>query len=184
MPLLEGLDGVQKMSKSLGNAVGLNDNPQDAFGKLMSISDELMWRYYLVLLNVTQDELNTMLQGVAQGALHPMVLKKRMAHDVVAKFWSEQDADQAQVQFEMLFQKRDLSVAQEVAVANIQNPIWIIDLLKQLNLIGSSSDGRRLIEQGGLSIDGQVIKDFKIEVNLTDGMIIKAGKHKIVKLKL
>lgn len=184
MPLLEGLDGVQKMSKSLGNAVGLNDNPQDAFGKLMSISDELMWRYYLILLNVTQDELNSMLQGVAQGTLHPMVLKKRMAHDIVSKFWSEQEADQAQVQFEMLFQKRNLSVAQEVGVADIQSPIWIIDLLKQLKLIGSSSDGRRLIQQGGLSIDGQIIKDFKTQVGLTNGMVIKAGKHKIVKLKL
>lgn len=184
MPLLEGLDGVQKMSKSLGNVIGLNDEPQDAFGKLMSVSDELMWRYYLVLLNLSQDELNNLLQGVAQGLLHPMVLKKRMAHDVVAKFWSVQEADQAQSQFEALFQKRDLSAAQEVAVPDIQSPIWIIDLLKQLNLIVSSSDGRRLIQQGGLSIDGQVIKDFKTEVCLTDGMVIKAGKHKIVKLKL
>lgn len=184
MPLLEGLDGVHKMSKSLGNVVGLHDQAQDAFGKLMSISDELMWRYYLVLLNLPQDELNSMMVDVAQGKLHPMVLKKRMAHDIVAKFWSAQEADNAQAQFETLFQKRDHSAAQEVTARDIKSPIWIIELLKQLNLISSTSDGKRLIEQGAVSINGQVIKDFKTEVGIENDMIIKAGKHKIVKLKL
>jgi len=184
MPLLEGLDGVQKMSKSLDNAIGLNDTAQNAFGKLMSISDELMWRYYLVLLNLPQDELNSMMEGVARAELHPMTLKKRMAHDIVAKFWSAHEADDAQKQFEQLFQKRDHTAAQEVALTNVNNPLWVIELLKQLDLISNTSEGKRLIEQGGLSIDGQVIKDFKTEVGLTDGMIVKAGKHKIVKIKL
>lgn len=174
MPLLEGLDGVNKMSKSLGNFIGLHDQPRDAFGKLMSISDQLMWRYFEVLLNTTKEQLDT--------TLHPMKLKKEMAHAIVAKYWSPQEADDAQHTFEMLFQKKDLSAAQEVTLSNMDQPIWIVDLLKQLNVITSSSQGRRLIEQGAITIDGQRIEDTKTQISPHRGMIIKAGKHQIFKI--
>jgi tyrosyl-tRNA synthetase len=185
MPLLEGLDGVQKMSKSLGNAISLVEPAQDAFGKLMSISDTLMWRYFYLLLGISKQELSQMEERVAAGNTHPMELKKTMAHDIVAKFWSLEEADKAQKQFEDLFQKRDLSAAQEVSLpADTVNPIWLVDLLKLLQVINSSSEGRRLIEQGAVYIDGEQNKDFKAEISLRNDMIIKAGKHKIFKIKI
>lgn len=185
MPLLEGLDGVQKMSKSLGNAVGLAEPAHEAFGKLMSISDELMWRYFELLLAATKEELSAMQARVAAGNLHPMELKKQMAHDIVAKFWSPDDAKTAREQFETLFQKRDHTAAQEVSLPkDTTSPLWIVQLLKDLNAIKTTSDGKRLIEQGAVSIDGEVIKDFKAEITLENGMIVKAGKHKIFKVLL
>lgn len=184
LPLLEGLDGVQKMSKSLGNFVALSEPAQDAFGKLMSINDELMWRYMIVLLNVSSDKLSAMQEGVASMTLHPMTLKKQMAHDVVAKFWSPEEADEAQAQFEQLFQKRDHTAAQEIGLPEgTSSHLWIIDLLKALQLIATTSEGKRLIEQGAVSIDGKTVSNFKDEIDIVDGMIIKAGKHKIVKVK-
>lgn len=185
LPLLEGLDGVQKMSKSLGNAISLAEPAQDAFGKLMSISDTLMWRYFSLLLDVSKQELSQLEERVAAGNTHPMELKKTMAHDVVAKFWSAEEADKAQKQFEDLFQKRDMSAAQEVSLAaDAPNPIWIVELLKLLKVVNTGSEGRRLIEQGAVSIDGDVIKDGKAEITLRNDMIVKAGKHKIFKIKV
>ncbi len=185
MPLLEGLDGVQKMSKSLGNAVGLAEQPSEAFGKLMSISDDLMWRYFQLLLNVSTDELSQMQERVAAGNLHPMALKKQMAHDIIAKFWSRDEADEAQLQFESVFQKKDHTAAQEIVLPkDTKSPLWIIDLLKLLNAITSTSEGKRLIEQGAVSVDGESIDDFKAEVKIHNGMIVKAGKHKISKIKI
>lgn len=185
MPLLEGLDGVNKMSKSLGNFVALNEPAQDAFGKLMSITDELMWRYFLVLLNISPDQLSSMQESVAKGTSHPMTLKKQMAHDIVAKFWSMAEADNAQTQFESLFQKRDHTAAQEISLPEgTKDHLWIIDLLKLANLITSTSEGKRLIEQGAVSIDGKTVTDFKDEIDICDGMIVKAGKHKIIKIKM
>jgi tyrosyl-tRNA synthetase len=185
MPLLEGLDGIHKMSKSLGNAVGLTEPANEAFGKLMSISDDLMWRYFTLLLQTSADELSHMQERVAAGNLHPMALKKQMAHDIIEKYWSKDEADYAQKQFESVFQKRDHTAAQEITLPKETNRLlWIVDLLKLLNVVTSTSEGKRLIEQGAVSIDGNQIDDFKAEIKLNDGMIVKAGKHKISKLKL
>lgn len=183
MPLLEGLDGVNKMSKSLNNFVGLNDDPRDAFGKLMSISDELMWRYFLVLLNISQEKVASLMEDVAKGLIHPMKLKKDMAHAVIAKFWSPDQADDAQHTFQMLFQQKNMTAAQEVALPHIGQSIWIIDLLKNLKVAASNSQARRLIEQGAVFIDGQRISDAKAHITVCDGMIVKAGKHQIFKIR-
>ena len=114
LPLLEGLDGVAKMSKSLGNAIGLAEPADQAYGKLMSISDDLMWRYYEVLLHTSEQEIAQLQKAVAKGEAHPMELKKKMAHAIIARFWSAQEADEAQQLFEELFQKKDYSHAQSV----------------------------------------------------------------------
>src|SRR5579863_10056249 len=113
-PLLVGLDGTHKMSKSLGNAVGLNEPANNAFGKLMSISDDLMWQYYVLLLSKTSQQVKEMQDGVVAGTLHPMQLKKDMAQQIIARFWSADEAVQARQQFESLFQKHDYSHAQVV----------------------------------------------------------------------
>lgn len=184
MPLLVGLDGEQKMSKSLGNSVGLTDPADQAFGKLMSLPDLAMWQYFELLLGYSKPEISQLEARVASGNTHPMELKKDMAHKIIAKFWSASEADAAQATFEALFQKKDYSKATEVALpAGTANPIWIVDLLKILDAIKSSSDAKRLIESGAIEVDGQMISDFKASVIWKAGMIIKAGKHKIYRLK-
>lgn len=184
MPLLVGLDGEQKMSKSLGNAVGLTDPADQAFGKLMSLPDSAVWQYFELLLGYTKLEISQLEERVASGNTHPMALKKDMAHKIVSKFWSAVEANSAQATFEALFQKKDYSKATEVALpAGTANPVWIVDLLKTLDAIKSSSDAKRLIESGAVEVDGEAIADFKASVVWKAGMVIKAGKHKIYRLK-
>ena len=182
-PLLEGLDGVHKMSKSLGNAIGLAEPADQAYGKLMSISDVLMYRYAQLLLNTDAAQMSKWQADVAAGSLHPMDLKKKIAHDIVAKFWAADQADAAQKTFEALFQKRDLSLAQETALpSGTANPIWIVDLLKLLGAVTGSAEARRLIESKAVHIDGDAIVDPKAQIDWAVGMTIKVGKHKFYKL--
>jgi tyrosyl-tRNA synthetase len=184
MPLLEGLDGFQKMSKSLNNYVGLFEKPEKAYGKLMSISDELMWRYYLLLLEKSDKEIKQMKSDVVSEKLHPMNLKKEMAREIIKAFWSEEEAGEAQKQFESLFQKKDYSKATEVELSkDIKSPIWIVELLKQLGAIKTSSEAKRLIQSGAVRIDDNQIKDFKAEVEVKSGIVVKVGKHRIYKIK-
>jgi len=182
-PLLEGLDGVAKMSKSLGNTIGLSEPADQAYGKLMSMSDVLMWRYYEVLLHKTAAQIKKMQDDVHSTAVHPMDLKKAMAHAVVKRFWAESEADEAQKSFEALFQKKDYSKAHEVTLAaDIPNPVWIVDLLKALGAVPSSSEARRLLEGRAVTVDDQVLTDFKAQVAWQSGTVIKVGKHRIYKL--
>ncbi len=176
-PLLEGLDGIQKMSKSLGNYIGLSEAPDQAFGKLMSISDELMWRYAQLLLLKTESEI------AAMKSLHPMQAKKQIAHEIIATFWSKAEADEALHRFESVFQKGDLSEAREVPTpATLANPVWIVDFLKTLGAIESSSEAKRLVESGAVHIDGTVYSDFKAMISWHTGTTVKVGKHRIYKL--
>lgn len=184
VPLLEGLDGVQKMSKSYGNYVGLWEPAEQAFGKLMSISDTLMWRYYSLLLLRTDEEIAKMQSAVAAAEMHPMTLKKEMALGIVARFWSTQEAENAQKQFEALFQNKDYSQANEVELSSdTPNPIWIVDLIKKLGAVKTSSDAKRLIESSAVHVDDVAVQEFKAEIKWTSGMVIKVGKHKIYKIK-
>jgi len=183
-PILEGLDGVQKMSKSLGNYIGLAETADQAYGKLMSVSDDLMWRYYELLLYATEEEIGAWMKGAKAGTVHPMELKKEMARKVVSKFWSEEEALGAKKQFEALFQKRDYTKAKEVVLDDsLDNPVWIVALLRALGAVKASSEAKRLLEGGAVEIDGEVIKDFKANVEWKSGMIVKVGKHRIYKIK-
>jgi len=183
VPLLEGLDGVQKMSKSLGNYIGLTEPAPQAYGKLMSMSDQLMWRYFLVLLHKTEAEIKKMQQEVVSGTAHPMQLKKQMAYEIITNFWSPQEADDAQKQFEAVFEQRDYSQAQPIDLPEgTDNPINIINLLKLLDAIPSSSEGRRLIEGKAVKVDGQLIVDVKAMVDWREGTHVKVGKHRIYKI--
>lgn len=184
VPILEGLDGVEKMSKSLGNAVGLFDQPSDAYGKLLSVPDTIVFKYFMLLLDRTADQIDEMKKQVEAGTLHPMNLKKQMAHEIVATFWSQAEADQAQEQFEALFQKKDFSHATEVKLPEEMygQAVWIVTLLQQLQAVHTSSQARRLIDSSAVSVDDRVIDDFKDQIQVKTGMIIKAGKHKIYKI--
>ena len=182
-PLLEGLDGVEKMSKSLGNYIGLSESAHDAYGKLMSISDIMMYRYMSLLLHVTPQEIKSLQERVESGSTHPMTLKKQMAFDVVSKFWSADEAAQAQAQFETVFQQRDYSKATEVSLpASTPNPLWVVEFLKLLGAIKTTSEGKRLIEEKAVKIDGETISDFKYEVTFVSGMTVKVGKHRIYRI--
>lgn len=182
-PILEGLDGTEKMSKSLGNTIDLQDKPDEAFGKLMSISDALMWRYLQVLLDNTEEEISIMQERIASGNLHPMNVKKDMAFSIVKKFWSEDAASSAQEQWEALFQKKDYSKAEEIILLNTPNPIWIVDLLKEIKAVSGSSEAKRLIESGAVSINQEKITDFKAEISWQSGTTIRVGKHRIYAIK-
>jgi len=182
-PLLEGLDGKEKMSKSLGNYVGLSETPEKAFGKLMSISDDLMWRYMEVLLQKSEDEISQLQEKVAYGTMHPMALKKQMARDIIAKFWSEDDADRAQRHFEALFEQKDYSQAQKVSFPkNTANPLWIVELLKLLDAVKTSSEAKRLIESGAVLVNDEKVTDFKANIDWQSGMHIKVGKYRIYQI--
>lgn len=184
MPLLEGLDGVDKMSKSLGNSVGLTQDPVDVYGQLMSISDTLMWRYYHLLVGRSLIDVEAMKQAVAAQSAHPMNLKKQMTFEIIAQFWSKDDAEIAQKNFEALFQQKDYSQAQGVMIASeMKNaPVWIVALLKDLQAVQSSSDAKRLILSGAVHINEKVVTDFGAQVLIADGDVVKVGKHKIFKI--
>jgi len=181
MPILEGLDGVHKMSKSYGNYIGLSDTADNAFGKLMSISDDLMFKYSTLLLHTPIDMQNTQKQHIAEGSLHPMDLKKQIAHAIVARFWGNENAIAAQKHFEELFQNRDYTNAEHITLTK-HDDYWIVDLLKEIGAVASSSDARRMLEQGAVSVDGSTVSDFKASIHPKSGMIIKVGKKKIVKI--
>jgi tyrosyl-tRNA synthetase len=182
LPILEGLDGVRKMSKSYGNYIGLFETAENAFGKLMSVSDELILRYASLLLHTTKETISGYTQSIASGELHPMELKKQIAAEIVSKFWGAEQATAARAHFEALFQKQDYSNAQAV-VPQKTGEYWIVDFLKEIGAIASSSDAKRMIEQGAVSIDDVTITDFKATFIPASGMIIKAGKKKIVKIQ-
>jgi tyrosyl-tRNA synthetase len=175
VPLLRGLDGVNKMSKSLGNAIGLTEPAQEAYGKIMSISDDLMWHYYETLLLTPSSKIALMQQEVITSVAHPMHLKKQLAHTIITRFWGHQEAHDAQEAFEHLFQKRDFSHAQEVSVA--YEPIKLVDLLKLFDPALSNSQARRLIESGAVKINDEKIIDIHATVMPQKNMNIKVGKH-------
>ena len=184
VPLLEGLDGVEKMSKSLGNAIGLFDQPSDAYGKLMSVPDHLVYRYFLLLLNRTEQQIQDLKHQVESEKMHPMDLKKQMAHEIIATFWSAQQADAAQAQFQSVFQNKDLSQATEITLdaSFFKQKIWIVKLLQEIQAVQSSSEVKRLIESKSIVIDNEIISDFKAEIAVHSGMTIKVGKHRIYRV--
>jgi len=175
MPILEGLDGVEKMSKSKGNYISLNDSPKDMFGKTMSISDDLMWKWYVLLHGLSPTEL------AAVKKTHPMEAKRALAHALVDRYHGRVAADRARGEFEKQFSKKDLAeVADSLTVP--ASEIWIVELVEKTGKFKSRSDIRRVIQQGGVSLDGQKITDDKARVTVQNGQVLKAGKLVVVKL--
>lgn len=179
MPLLEGLDGMNKMSKSLGNYIAITDTADDMFGKVMSASDHLMWRYYELLSDQPMNAIETLRSQVAGGTLHPMDAKKSLAAELVARFHSRAAADAARAYFEARFQKKSMpsEIRQQFAAPD---PIWICRLLVDvLKFAKSTSEARRLIGQGAVKVDGQVIHDINFQFHAIDHEIIEVGKNRI-----
>jgi len=187
MPILEGLDGVQKMSKSLGNYVGINEPPAEMFGKLMSISDEMMWRYYLLLTEMTPPQIEELRQAVAAGAQHPLDVKKALARRVVADFHGEQQARKAQSDFEAQFRDRGLPSAVESQLYGLSQPRKLFRLLTDLQLCESNSEAQRKIKEGAVYLsfgdsdrpDWQKMTDptWELDPQKHPSAVFRVGRH-------
>ncbi len=181
MPLLEGTDGVQKMSKSLGNYIGINEPPEEMFGKIMSISDELMWRYYELLSDADLISIEQMRSDVNSGKFHPMEIKKSLATELVARFHGSAAAHSAHEYFAARHQKR--SVPEGVRKRfSVSEPVWICRLLIDLEFAKSGSEARRLIAQGAVRIDGQVVSDVNFEFRRDQHRVVEVGKNRIAQI--
>lgn len=160
VPLLEGLDGVEKMSKSLGNYVGVTEPPDEMFGKLMSISDELMWRYYLLLTDMSEAEIAGLRRSVDEGRRHPKDVKAELARRIVADFHSAEDAARAADAFDARFARKELAVdALPQVVLGLDEPRALSRILVEAGLAASASDAMRKAQQGGVRIDGRRVTD-------------------------
>ena len=184
MPLLEGLDGVNKMSKSLGNYVGISEPPREIFGKLMSVSDDLMWRYFDLLSFRPNAEIARFKQDVAEGR-NPRDLKVLLGQEIVARFHSAQAADDALADFEARFRQGAIpDDVPEVALRSVNGELGIAQLLKQAGLVSSTSDALRMIEQGGVKIDGERIEDKKLLLKAGSKLVVQIGKRKFARVIL
>ncbi len=177
MPLLEGLDGVRKMSKSYGNYVGLTDQPEDMFGKLMSIPDTLMHRYFELLTEVDVAEL----AGIKSGAIHPMEAKKRLATTIVEEYHDAAAARTARQYFETKFQRRE--VPKDVPVYRINEALWVCELMKQLQFAPSTSEARRLLSQGAVRVDGETVTDANFQFVPGEHRILEVGKRRVARIE-
>jgi len=179
LPLLEGLDGVQKMSKSLGNYVGIMEPPKEMFGKLMSIPDHLMWKYYELLTDLPLEEIGEMKRGVEEGRLHPKEVKKKLARLIVAQYHSEEEALKAEEEFERVFSKRELP--SEVETFEISaGKVYLPKLLRELGIVKSSSEAKRLIAQRAIDINKETLTSEEVLFEKGE-YILRIGKKRFVK---
>jgi tyrosyl-tRNA synthetase len=183
LPLLEGTDGVQKMSKSLGNHIGVAEPAGEIFGKVMSISDSLMVRYWELLCGRDAREME---RSMATGEVHPMDLKKDLAETLAARFRGSAEAGAARAAFEQRFQKRELDVeaVPERRISRADLPERLAALLHSVELVESNSDGRRLIKQGAVRIDGEVVRDEAVSLPAGASYVIQVGKRRVARLTI
>ena len=181
MPLLEGLDGVNKMSKSLGNYIGITEAPDDMYGKLMSISDELMWKYYEVLSDKELEEIQELKNSVKKGLLHPKKAKEMLALEIVERYHDSQKAKKAKAEFDKVHSKRELP--SDMKEYELNAPIWIAKALTKIGLESSTSQARRDIKQGAVKIDGQKCEDEQLQLQKGE-YILQVGKRKFAKVRV
>jgi tyrosyl-tRNA synthetase len=180
LPLLEGLDGVQKMSKSLGNYVGINEPAKEIFGKLMSVSDELMWKYFLYILCRKPAEIESMQAKVASGELHPRAVKDELGRCVVDRFVGAGEGQKASEEFARIFAQKELP--DDMPDLEVAGEIGLIDLVVKAGFASSNGEARRLIQQGGVRINDEQVSDIKAVITPADGMILKVGKRKFARI--
>jgi tyrosyl-tRNA synthetase len=179
MPLLEGTDGIEKMSKSLDNYIALTDTPKDMFGKIMSIPDSMLLRYLQYAALAHEDEVNQTRNGLETNTLHPRNVKANIAKRVVDLYYGENAGQYEVEEFERIFKNKELpEQIDEMKLDTVENEVKIIDLLTITNLAPSKKEARRLIEQGGVYIDNETIKDPTESVHLDTKKLIKVGKRK------
>ncbi|GAA9882361.1 tyrosine--tRNA ligase [Helicobacter pylori] len=181
MPLLEGLDGVQKMSKSLGNYVGITEEPNAMFGKIMSVSDDLMWRYYTLLSTKTLEEIEDLKHGILNQTLHPKAVKEDLAGEIVARYYDDEQAIKAKDQFSKVF---SANLLPEILLeSDFDEGVGILDVLKQIGFCPSTSQARRDIQGGGVKINQEAIKDESYRF-VKGNYVIQLGKKRFMKLNI
>ena len=181
MPILEGLDGVQKMSKSLNNYIGITEEPKEIYGKTLSISDELMWRYYELLSDKSLSEIEQLKTDVANGDLHPKKAKENLALELTARFYNEESATMAKREFDNVFKSNQLPT--DIPEFEMESDIWICKALVDAKLEPSTSQARRDIKQGGVRLNQEKVADEKMNLSLGE-YILQVGKRKFAKVKV
>ncbi len=181
MPLLEGLDGVQKMSKSLGNYVGITEEPNAMFGKIMSVSDDLMWRYYTLLSAKTLEEIEDLKHGILNQTLHPKAVKEDLAGEIVARYYDNEQAIKAKEQFSKVFSANLLP--EILSESDFDEGVGILDVLKQIGFCPSTSQARRDIQGGGVKINQEVVKNESYRF-VKGNYVIQLGKKRFMKLNI
>ncbi|MGM0846769.1 MAG: tyrosine--tRNA ligase [Bacillota bacterium] len=184
LPLLEGLDGKGKMSKSKHNYIGIDEDPREMFGKTMSIPDELMVKYFELATDLTIEEKKEISESLEKGTLHPRDAKMLLGRTLVRMYHDYEAAEKAQEQFKAVFQKGD--VPEDITVVHWKKStvVPVLELLVELKMLSSKSEARRMIEGGGVKINGNKVEDPAFEVSMTEGLIIGVGKRKFAKIKL
>lgn len=182
-PLLEGTDGIRKMSKSYKNYIGLAEDPFQIYGKIMSIADDLMWKYFELLTSLPIAEIEEMRKKVSQLiVLSPKDVKKKLAREIVATYYNKKEAEKAEKEFEKIFSKKEIpDNIPEIEIK--EKTINILDLLIKVKLTFSKSEAKRLVEQGGVKINGRTEKDWRKKIEIKPETIIQAGKRKFIKIK-
>ena len=183
LPLIEGLDGIQKMSKSLNNYVGIAEPAREMYGKLMSVPDDLMWKYFEYILCWPKDKVQAMHAQVASGELHPRAAKDTLGQAVVTRFISEIEAQQASEEFTRIFAQKELpDEIPEVVVP--AEEIGLLALMVHAGLVKSNGDARRLVKQGAVKINDEKISDERAQITPEDGMVIRSGKRGFAQIKI
>ena len=184
VPILEGLDGAKKMSKSLNNFVGIDEEPNEMFGKIMSISDDLMWRWFELLSFISEVEINDLKKQMEHGK-NPRDIKFVLAEELVDRFHEDGDGEKCREAFLNRFQKGNMPDKIELTEVKIEkDTILLVNLLKDTNMISSISEGNRLIKQGGIKINSKKVEDSKLEILKGTEDIYQVGKRKFLKIKV
>lgn len=184
VPLLEGLDGKEKMSKSLNNYIALTDSPKEMFGKTMSIPDELISRYFLYAVYEKYEKVKELEEKMLQGKINPRDLKAELAKRIVARYYNDKEAQLALEEFDRIFKHKDLpNEIEEFLIDSENNTINIVDVLALVNLVQSKKEAKRLIQQGGIYVDNQRIDNINEIIDISDWRLIKLGKRRFFKLK-
>ncbi|MDD5016351.1 MAG: tyrosine--tRNA ligase [Atribacterota bacterium] len=186
LPLLEGIDGVEKMSKSLNNYIGINESPQEMYGKTMSLPDNLMIRYFELVTNVSLDEINKVKIDLENNSLHPRDVKKRLARNIVTLYHSQSAAMMAEEEFEKVFKNKLYPEKIKELILNKddlkEGKVWLVKLVILSGVVGNKSEARRMVEQGGVRVNGKKVNDPNFDLTVEDGMILKIGRLNFIKL--
>ena len=182
LPLIEGTDGVQKMSKSFGNHIALKDPPKEMYGKIMSLPDTLMERYYRYVAPLDSNEIETLLKDLKSGKFHPRAAKARLAFEIVKEYHSEKAAEEAAREFDRVFKEKGLP--EEIETIRLKDrELDIVSLLKEAGLVPSKMEARRLISQGGVRLDSQKVNDEHLLVRLEKPVLIQCGKRRFARVQ-
>jgi tyrosyl-tRNA synthetase len=182
MPLLEGLDGVNKMSKSLGNYIGINEPAHEIFGKVMSISDTLMLRYYELLSDMTMADIEKLKHALKDGSLHPMEAKKQLGRELVGRYHGEAAARQAEENFVRRFRDNEVPEEMTELILPAGDKVLLARLLAEAGLVKSNGEGRRAIQQGGVKVNGEKVGDENLELVASGDYVVQFGKRRFARL--